>query len=227
MSEANGKEELMEDQETFVGDCAICDRKEVEVRHFETYAATAEGIRICLECEPPKKGGDGRRFPYLNPAAVSLGLAEAGFRGPIRERCLSMLIRWAQDRGLEWTVDQVLDDTGLTVIATADGAYGPPWLISLFWEKRGDPLECTLCSTRDELLFFPGTTGDSIVAYCDRCHLARRLNDNRCFRCQSRSGSLSFSPIEDSEFGVYLCTVCHNSAGRSPADSTGSPSSQG
>lgn len=58
MSEANRKEELMQDQLTFTGTCSICDDKEVEVRHFETCTATAEGLRICTTCQrTSRKGG--------------------------------------------------------------------------------------------------------------------------------------------------------------------------
>lgn len=80
---------------TLTGDCSVCDRKEVKVRHFEVCAATGEAIPICLKCQPPNKGGDGPKYPHVNPAAVSVALADAGFRGPIKDTCLSMLTRWA------------------------------------------------------------------------------------------------------------------------------------
>ena len=56
-------------------------------------------------------------------ALVAVALAPYGY---VSEVCLRMLTRWAQDRGLEWVMEQVEDDPGLCWIPTADMAYGLP-----------------------------------------------------------------------------------------------------
>lgn len=82
-----------------------------------------------------------------------------------------MLTRWAKDRGLKWMVEQVLADTGLTVVATTDAATSPRWLLTLYDLLRAEPLVCTWCGTGDELLYFGGPTIEQVIAICDRCHL--------------------------------------------------------
>jgi hypothetical protein len=178
MSEATRKEQLMQDQDNVIGTCSVCGEKDVEVRHFETCAATGEGLWICTTCQPPNKGGDDRRFPHLHPGAVSVALAEAGFRGAIKAECLSMLTRWAQEDGLQWVVEQVFDDTGLTRIVTSDTAHGNPRFFFTLWETRDLKVRCHGCETADELLYFSGERDIDLVAWCDRCHLARSLTES-------------------------------------------------
>jgi hypothetical protein len=59
----------------------------------------------------------------IDAATVSVVLARAGVRY-VGALCLRMLVRWAMDRGLAWMVEQVLRDPGLTIMVTADDAYG-------------------------------------------------------------------------------------------------------
>lgn len=213
----------MQEQEIFIGSCSVCDRKEVEVRFFEVSAFTGEGIHICLECQPvrkpPGKGGRAPEHPHLNPGAVSIALADAGFRGPIKDTCLSMLTRWSRDHGLLWVVEQVRDDTGLTRVVTADTAHGAPRFFFTLWETRDQQVACETCEAREDLLYLSRDHGDQLLAYCDRCYLAGSLKDIECFRCEQRSDGLTFCPIDGSEFGIYLCPTCHVAAGRSPEDS--------
>lgn len=90
-----------------------------EVRHYRPGEVVA-----------PDRGG-------YSPGAVALALAEAGFRGPITERSLRQLTRWAHDYGLSWVVEQVQEDPSLTWIATADVACGAPsWFFLSYLEAR-------------------------------------------------------------------------------------------
>ena len=56
-----------------------------------------------------------------------LALARSGFRGPIRERCLTDLANMAKDVGVEDVVAAVEADSGLTVIATDQGWFVKEW----------------------------------------------------------------------------------------------------
>lgn len=68
---------------------------------------------------------------HVDEATVSVVLARAGCRY-VTERCLRMLVRWAQDRGVAWTVEQVLRDPGLTWLLSADAACGSP---AFLWRR--------------------------------------------------------------------------------------------
>ncbi len=62
----------------------------------------------------------------VDAACVAVALARAG-HVHVKERSLRMLVRWAQDHGLAWTIAQVDDDPGLTFVPTADGATPCRW----------------------------------------------------------------------------------------------------
>lgn len=78
-------------------------------------------------------------------ACVAVALARAG-HVHVTARCLRMLVRWAQDRGVAWVLTAVDDDPGLAFVATADDAapglswhwhFGAP-VLTRPWPKFGE-----------------------------------------------------------------------------------------
>ena len=54
-----------------------------------------------------------------------LGIAEMGYRGKIGEKCLSSLVAWAKEYGVEEVLKWIKDDSGLLSV--------PSWQFPIKW----------------------------------------------------------------------------------------------
>lgn len=134
-----------------------------------------------------------------NLAALVLGLARLGYRGPVRERALSSLVAWASEHDVDTVLSWVREDSGLLFV--------PSWQFPMPWNLGGKEEHvfhnkrrwCVAQVESAEVLAEKLTehTWTLCTAFALEGHLF--LNDST-----SEDGAQEYAVLKTTEVGVYI-----------------------